>query len=96
MLWVTIVPSGEGDFEDGGHYYCLEYPTPDDPCNCKRWYVQIMIDTAYGYQDDQGRDCRQLHMDIITEIYNRGFKWSEWQDEFTGEWHTALPVKEKV
>lgn len=93
MLWLTIVPSGKGDYEYGNHEYCEKY---SEECHCREWFVQIMLDTTYGYQDEKERSCKELHYDIICELAKRGFRCSEWQDEFTGEWHSELPVKEKV
>lgn len=84
MLWLTIVPDGDGDFADGGHYYCGEYP--DEECTCRRWYAQIDLDTAYGHRPC----CTCLHYGLIRKLAPNLGRF-EWQDEYTGIWYEGLP-----
>jgi len=53
--------------------------------------LEIVLDTAYGYRDDQGRRCHQLHADYVAELgrwcERRGWDYA-WQDEFSGDWFT--------
>lgn len=91
MLWLTIAPTGTGDFECGSHYWCEKYP--EDGCSCRNWFAQIMLDTAYASISRKNEDCKQLHMRIIQELATNDFRCSEWEDEFTGEWYTKLPYE---
>lgn len=57
--------------------------------------AHIRFDTPYGYRDEEGRDCDQLHALIINRLLDhaeaRG--WSiEWQDEYHGTWHQHHPL----
>lgn len=52
--------------------------------------ISVTFDTAYGYHDTQGRDCRQLHAHYVHSLTD----WCavnnlscSWRDEFTGQWH---------
>ncbi|MFJ2110535.1 hypothetical protein ACIOEX_01180 [Streptomyces sp. NPDC087850] len=67
------------------------------PCNGKHSYrrpnwLTISFDTAYGYSDDRGYGCGDLHAEYIAKVGQwldaKGVRW-EWQNEFTGEIHTG-------
>lgn len=51
-------------------------------------YLRISFDTAYGYADEMGRGCGDLHACYVAELGrwfdDREVAWS-WQNEFTGE-----------
>jgi hypothetical protein len=53
-------------------------------------WVEIHFDTAYGFRDEQGRGCGDLHAALLFELGQwfdeRNIGWG-WQNEFTGEWH---------
>ena len=51
-------------------------------------WVEISIDTAYGYRDRQGRGCGALHAELVDLIGawldERQISW-RWMNEFTGQ-----------
>jgi hypothetical protein len=51
--------------------------------------VEVTFDTAYGYADENGERCNQLHARYIAQLGawldRRGIPW-KWQNEYTGEW----------
>ena len=53
-------------------------------------WVEIHFDTAYGYRDERGRGCGNLHAQLLFDLGQwfdeRKIGWG-WQNEFTGEWH---------
>lgn len=87
--YCTVCPEG-----DGGH-------APDDTAladhfggHLRRCYLRIDMDTAYGYRDDAGRGCGDLHADIIRRLApwlaDRDVRF-EWKHESSGVvyWCTA-------
>lgn len=61
----------------------------DHPPAC---WVEISLDTAYGYKGPDGMGCGDLHAVLVAEygrwLDQRGIAWS-WRNEFTGETHTG-------
>jgi hypothetical protein len=58
-------------------------------------YVDFAYDTPYGFRDDQGRGCDQLHRDLVARfgawLTAQGLPW--WaRDEYSGRWYEATPV----
>jgi hypothetical protein len=55
-------------------------------------YARVSFDTAYGYRDDEGRDCNQLHVRLVSELGKvldaEGVGW-RWKNEYTGEIHAG-------
>lgn len=55
-------------------------------------WLEVSIDTAYGYQDDRGYGCGDLHAEYVAKLGQwldaKGVCW-EWQNEFTGEFHAG-------
>jgi hypothetical protein len=53
-------------------------------------WADVDFDTAYGYRDEAGRGCGDLHALLVAEVGQwldgRGIRW-EWKNEFTGEVH---------
>lgn len=53
-------------------------------------WLEVSFDTAYGYQDDRGYGCGDLHAEYVARLGQwldeRGIRW-EWRNEFTGEIH---------
>jgi hypothetical protein len=65
------------------------------PCDGDHTYrranwLTVSFDTAYGYSDDRGYGCGDLHAEYIAKLGQwldaKGVRW-EWQNEFTGEIH---------
>jgi hypothetical protein len=74
----------EYDEDDGKTY---RYGPPVDA-----WSIEVRLDTAYGYQADNGAGCSDLHAWIVRELgrwlSDRGLTWY-WYHEYTGEWHPS-------
>lgn len=55
-------------------------------------WLEVSFDTAYGYRDERGYGCGDLHAEYVAKLGQwldeRGIRW-EWQNEFTGEIHTG-------
>jgi hypothetical protein len=53
-------------------------------------WLDIDFDTAYGYKDERGWGCGDLHAALVAELGEwldaKGVRW-EWRNEFTGEVH---------
>lgn len=51
--------------------------------------IEVTFDTPYGYGNERGENCRQLHARLIVQLGKwldeRALPW-KWQNEFTGEW----------
>lgn len=67
------------------------------PCDGDHGYrracwVTVSFDTAYGYSDERGYGCGDLHAEYVAKLGQwldaKGARW-EWQNEFTGEIHTG-------
>lgn len=76
--------------------YCVPYldPEDDDPCDGTSGHpspichVEASLDTSYGYRDERGWGCSQLHAVLVARLglwlNERQIRWS-WQNEFTSE-----------
>lgn len=73
---------------------CEEYR--EDYGSCERnhrtpCWLEVSIDTTYGYRGEDDEGCSELHARLITELGSwldkRGVRWS-WQNEFTDEVHS--------
>jgi hypothetical protein len=71
---------------------CTGHCEPDDdyhyhPHAC---WLDIDFDTAYGYKDERGWGCGDLHAALVAELGEwldaKGVRW-EWRNEYTGEVH---------
>ena len=55
-------------------------------------WLTVSFDTAYGYRDDRGYGCGDLHAEYVAKLGQwldaKGVRW-EWENEFTGEVHTG-------
>ncbi|MFF7067354.1 hypothetical protein [Streptomyces pseudovenezuelae] len=55
-------------------------------------WLEVSFDTAYGYRDERGYGCGDLHAEYISRLGQwldaKGVRW-EWKNEFTGEVHTG-------
>lgn len=87
-------------------YYRTGGPLKSDADSCDRWcddpcdaeshdpahWIKVTFDTAYGYRDEQGRGCGDLHAVLVAELGRwldeRGVRWL-WENEFTGEIHSG-------
>lgn len=72
------------------------YDSDEGPCD-GTWHrpacwLEISFDTAYGYRDEQGRGCGDLHASIVAELGKwldeRGIRWL-WKNEYSGEIHSG-------
>jgi hypothetical protein len=78
------LPAGDGYVEEWG------------PCDGKyhrrACWLTVSFDTAYGYKDDRGFGCGDLHAEYVAKLGqwldSKGVRW-EWENEFTGEIHTG-------
>mgnify|MGYP007010739939 CR=1 FL=1 len=75
------------------NYYCDSdcadiHDEDDGPAH----WLQVSFDTAYGYRDDEGRGCGDLHASLVSQLGQwldeRGIRWM-WENEFTGEIHSG-------
>lgn len=71
------------------------YDPIDGPCDgTHAWrqaaWLTVSFDTAYGYQDERGYGCGDLHAELVAKLGQwldaKGVRW-EWMNEFTGEIH---------
>lgn len=70
------------------------YDPEDGPCDgtyhSRACWLDVSFDTAYGYSDDRGYGCGDLHAEYVSRLGQwldeRGVRW-EWMNEFTGEIH---------
>lgn len=101
--WVRSVPGGFRSALDVSHNNgellvseCSEWC--EQPCDYHRdlppAYIDVRLDTAYGYHGPNGESCSDLHRSIVAQLGawldEQGVNW--WaQDEFTGEWHERTP-----
>lgn len=82
--------------ESQEHDECCEYED-SEPCDGSGHrpaaFIEIMLDTTYGYEDERGWGCGDLHAALIWEIGHyldaQGVGWS-WMNEFTGEIHDGF------
>lgn len=99
--WLTVYYRPDGPFVDEARAkaemekfheeYCVRYSDEPDDCldvDTLVSYLTINFDTAYGYSDEMGRGCSQLHADYIINLGQwldvLGIRW-RWENEFTGE-----------
>lgn len=72
------------------------YDAESGPCNGeyhrRACWLTVSFDTAYGYHDDRGYGCGDLHAEYVAKLGQwldaKGVRW-EWENEFTGEVHTG-------
>jgi hypothetical protein len=55
-------------------------------------WLAVSFDTAYGYSDERGYGCGDLHAEYVAKLGQwldgKGIRWA-WENEFTGEIHTG-------
>lgn len=55
-------------------------------------FVEVSLDTAYGYHAANGASCSDLHAWFVRTLGewldDQGAPWS-WRNEYTGEWFTG-------
>lgn len=73
------------------------YDAAAGPCDgthafSRACWLTVSFDTPYGYSDDRGYGCGDLHAEYVARLGRwldeRGVRW-EWMNEFTGEIHTG-------
>lgn len=87
--WVTSYAN-----QDGSRIEIDREPDEDGEVDKRPdYYVQISMDTAYGYQGPNGEGCATLHAKVIVDLglwlHERGVGFS-WQNEFTGDIHQGF------
>lgn len=92
LMWVVYRPGLEPRLtpqESEAHDGDCE-PDCDGSSHAPASWVEIHFDTAYGYRDEQGRGCGDLHAQLLFDLGQwfdeREIGWG-WQNEFTGDWH---------
>jgi len=56
-------------------------------------YVDLTFDTSYGFRDDHGRGCSELHAGYVVRVAAHAAELGvgiAWNNEFTGEWHDGI------
>jgi len=86
LLYVSYGADGpllETAWDEGDEEYVRPHQPPGS--------VKVSLDTPYGYHDELGRGCGQLHAYYVTVLG----RWCEkngwayhWQDESTGDWYS--------
>jgi len=72
------------------------YDPDEGPCDSthhdRACWLEVSFDTAYGYKDDRGYGCGDLHAEYVARLGKwldeHGVRW-EWKNEFTGEVHAG-------
>jgi hypothetical protein len=72
--------------------YVEEWGPCDGKHHRRACWLTVSFDTAYGYRDDRGYGCGDLHAEYVSRLGKwldeLGVRW-EWENEFTGEVHTG-------
>ena len=72
--------------------YVAEWGPCDGTHHRRACWLTVSFDTAYGYKDDRGYGCGDLHAEYVSRLGQwldaKGVRW-EWENEFTGEVHTG-------
>jgi hypothetical protein len=76
----------------GGEFFDADEPVCDGADHKPAAWLEVSFDTAYGYRDEQGRGCGDLHASLVSQLGQwldeRVVRWL-WQNEFTGEIHSG-------
>lgn len=74
------------------HYDAGEPLCSGDHAWSRACWLTISLDTAYGYSDERGYGCGDLHAEYVARLGQwldaQGVRW-EWMNEFTGEIHSG-------
>ena len=72
--------------------YVAEWGPCDGEHHRRACWLAVSLDTAYGYRDERGYGCGDLHAEYVAKLGQwldaKGVRW-EWENEFTGEVHTG-------
>ena len=72
--------------------YVEEWGPCDGTHHRRACWLTVSFDTAYGYNDERGYGCGDLHAEYVAKLGQwldaKGVRW-EWENEFTGEIHTG-------
>lgn len=76
----------------GNSIYVEEWGPCDGSGHRRACWLNVSFDTAYGYSDERGYGCGDLHAEYVSRLGQwldaKGVRW-EWENEFTGEIHTG-------
>lgn len=91
LLAIYYRPDAPLRAKDGDcHWFCD--PDCDEEDDTRACWLEVSFDTAYGYRDEQGRGCGDLHASLVAQLGQwldeRGVRWL-WENEFTGEIHSG-------
>lgn len=74
----------------GAKHYEPDEPLCDETEHDQPCWLEISMDTAYGYRGPEGMGCGDLHARIVAELGQwldaKGARW-KWRNEFSGEIH---------
>lgn len=74
----------------GAKFYEADEPLCERTEHGVPCWLEVSIDTAYGYRGPEGMGCGDLHARFVAELGlwldARGIAW-KWRNEFTGEVH---------
>lgn len=75
--------------DNGCEWYCDPGCDDDEHDNPACW-LEVSFDTAYGYRDEQGRGCGDLHASLIAQLGqwldDSGVRWSWMNDSHCETW----------
>ncbi|WP_143676918.1 hypothetical protein [Kitasatospora sp. GP30] len=76
----------------GTSWYDEEAGPCDGSDHAPACWLTVSFDTSYGYSDERGYGCGDLHAEYIARLGQwldaMGIRWC-WENEFTGEIHTG-------
>lgn len=73
----------------GNKYYEEEWDTCDGSHHKPVCWIEIGIDTAYGFRGENGMDCSMLHALLLYYLDDLGYKFL-WKNEYSGEINNQL------
>jgi hypothetical protein len=80
---------------------CSDSCDPEDDYHWHKpaMWCEVSMDTAYGYHDELGRGCGDLHAAYVAQLGQwldeRSVSWS-WENEFTGDIHAGPDRYERL
>ncbi|WP_338683831.1 hypothetical protein QD712_25520 [Streptomyces acidiscabies] len=76
----------------GTSWYDAESGPCDGAWHRPACWLEVSLDTSYGYRDERGYGCGDLHAEYVSRLGQwldeRSVRWA-WKNEFTGEVHTG-------
>ncbi|WUI02061.1 hypothetical protein OHR68_09725 [Spirillospora sp. NBC_00431] len=92
LLDIYYRPDAPLRAKDGDCHWFCDPDCDDAEHDTRACWLEVSFDTAYGYRDEQGRGCGDLHASLVAQLGQwldeRGVRWL-WENEFTGEIHSG-------